>query len=90
MNFRLASINVRCLNKTLKRKHILTIVIILTSLVLQETYIVKQIAEQWKEELGGCLLFSEGTTSSKGQVIFIYKIWDIKSLNITLYETNKF
>ena len=40
---------------------------------LQESYITRDDAEQWKKEWGGDLIFSEGTRRSKGQIILLNK-----------------
>ena len=88
MDLRLASINVRGLNKTLKRKSIFNYCNNFHIICLQETHIVKQTAEQWKREWGGCLLFSEDSSSSKGQVILINKSVAIESIYVS-YQTNR-
>ena len=56
--------------------------------LLQETFSIKEIEENWQEELGnGILKFNHGTSKSKGVLIFIPKNLGIKVIN-TYHDNN--
>jgi exonuclease III len=40
---------------------------------IQESYITESVADRWKQEWGGDVVFSEGTCRSKGQLVLIRK-----------------
>jgi exonuclease III len=73
--YRLVSVNVHSLKNTQKRKALFRALHKYQSDIccIQESYISKSDASQWKCEWGGELLYVEGTSHSKGQVILLSK-----------------
>ena len=80
MDLRFASINVRGLNKYIKRKSIFKYCNNFHIACLQETHIVPALAEKWENEWGGKLVYAECSSNSKGQVMNI-----IGSVNNTFF-----
>ena len=69
------SLNVRGLRNRTKRKKVFRMLKQnnFDIICLQETYITCDVADQWKLEWGGELIYSEGTPHSKGQIVLIKK-----------------
>ena len=71
MSLKILSLNCRGLGKKLKRRLIFNICKSYDVSCLQETYITKSKYEEWKNEWNGDLIYYNGTTHSKGQIILI-------------------
>ena len=82
MNYRFCSINVRGLNNNFKRKSIFRHCKKFHIICLQETRIVPGVTKQWEKEWGGKLIYSEGSTHSKGQIILINSNINTESVDV--------
>ena len=80
------SLNVRGLRNIHKRKRIFGRLRERKAdvICLQETYVTKDVTEQWKKEWGGELIYFEGTKHGKGQIILLRKYfpfdWSIEHI----------
>ena len=74
-SYNIISLNVNGLRNTTRRKSLFRKFKESSSeiICLQETYITEDVADQWKREWGGELIFSTGTARSRGQVILFKK-----------------
>ena len=74
-DLKIVSLNVRGLRNGLKRKKIFKMLKEnkYDIICLQESYITENVAEIWKKEWGGGMVFSEGTNHGCGQIILIRK-----------------
>lgn len=71
---KVASINVRGLNRKLKRKSIFNKCKQYDVICLQETYITKERFEEWKKDWPGSMVYtSSGSVHSRGQIILLNK-----------------
>ena len=68
------SVNVRGLNKSLKRRAVFRWLHHQNSsfIFLQETYSVKECENIWRAEWGGEIVFNHGTNHSKGTMILFH------------------
>jgi len=86
-NLKIVSLNVRGLRNTIKRKKLFKLFKENKHDVvcLQESYITKNVYEQWKKEWGGDMIYCEGTNHGRGQLILIRKQfpyeWEVETIH---------
>jgi len=80
LDIKCLSINIRCLNKSIKRHSIFRWIHNQNAqfTFLQETHSTKLTVDTWSSEWGGKAFFSHGTSNSKGVIILINPKLDYK------------